>query len=225
MENKEEKKIAADIMNIVRKLGLPLKLDKITEGRGNCFPLAVIAQCNRQEIYNELSWQHQAVIKKDCSLLLRQEVKKFMMNSATKIVKDFRCRYDEVVAPIDGNDWHQYWKKMSQNYEWVDSTFVQGAAWYLNHDIIIVTTSGREEDPFIRISGNHFNTDIECNNTPLIVGCKSDVHYQSLLPIDVGMENIKEAVKAQAEYDENYPPLISSAKNLLTCIIPMQAVK
>ena len=162
MENKEEKKIAADIMNIVRKLGLPLKLDKITEGRGNCFPLAVIAQCNRQEIYNELSWQHQAVIKKDCSLLLRQEVKKFMMNSATKIVKDFRCRYDEVVAPIDGNDWHQYWMKMSQNFEWVDSTFVQGAAWYLIHDIIIITTSGREENPFIRISGNHFNTDIKC---------------------------------------------------------------
>ena len=55
MENKEEKKIAADIMNIVRKLGLPFKLDKITEGKGNCFPLAIIAQFNRQEIYNELS--------------------------------------------------------------------------------------------------------------------------------------------------------------------------
>ena len=55
MENKEEKKIAADIMNIVRKLGLPFKLDRITEGKENCFPLAIIAQCNRQEIYNELS--------------------------------------------------------------------------------------------------------------------------------------------------------------------------
>ena len=64
------------------------------------------------------------------------------MNSSIEIVKEFRCRYDKVVAPIDGYNWHQYWKKMSQNFEWVDSTFVQGAAWYLNHDIIIITTSG-----------------------------------------------------------------------------------
>ena len=75
MDNEDEKKIAADIMNIVRKLQLPFKLDKITEGKGNCFPLALIAQCNRQAIYNELSWQHQDVINKDCSLLLRHEEK------------------------------------------------------------------------------------------------------------------------------------------------------
>ena len=92
MDYEEEKKIAADIMNIVRKLQLPFKLDKITEGKGNCFPLAIIAQCNRQEIYNELSWQQQDVIKKNCSLLLRQEVKQFMMNSSIDIVKGFRCR-------------------------------------------------------------------------------------------------------------------------------------
>ena len=87
MDNEEEKKFAADIMNIVRKLQLPFKLDKITEGKGNCFPLALIAQCNRQAIYNELSLQQKDVIKKDCLLLLRQEVKKFMMNSSIEIVK------------------------------------------------------------------------------------------------------------------------------------------
>ena len=44
-----EEKIAQDIMKAVTRLGLPLRLDKITEGRGNCFPLALIAQCKRKD--------------------------------------------------------------------------------------------------------------------------------------------------------------------------------
>ena len=35
-----DERIAAEIMETVRKLELPLRLDDITEGKGNCFPLS-----------------------------------------------------------------------------------------------------------------------------------------------------------------------------------------
>ena len=50
MENKEEKKIAADIMNILRKLGLPFKLDKITEGKRKLLPIG--SNCSMQQARN-----------------------------------------------------------------------------------------------------------------------------------------------------------------------------
>ena len=50
-----EQRIAKEIMTVVNKLGLPLILDRITEGKGNCFPLAILDQCKRPEILNKLS--------------------------------------------------------------------------------------------------------------------------------------------------------------------------
>ena len=55
VENQEntyqiERKIGKEIQDHVRKLGLPFKLDKLTEGQGNCFPIAVIQQCRRPEV-------------------------------------------------------------------------------------------------------------------------------------------------------------------------------
>ena len=38
MATADEIRIAHEIMKAVRRLQLPLKLDEITEGRGNCFP-------------------------------------------------------------------------------------------------------------------------------------------------------------------------------------------
>ena len=42
-----EGKIANEIMQNVIKLGLPLKLDELTEVLGNCFPVAIIQQLRR----------------------------------------------------------------------------------------------------------------------------------------------------------------------------------
>ena len=49
-----ERKIAHEIMETVERLQLPLKLDQLTEGRGNCFPMAIIQQCHRPEIRQQL---------------------------------------------------------------------------------------------------------------------------------------------------------------------------
>ena len=48
MATEDELRIAHEIMKTVRRLQLPLQLDEITEGRGNCFPLSVLAQCRNQ---------------------------------------------------------------------------------------------------------------------------------------------------------------------------------
>ena len=55
MVTEDEERIALEIMQTVRRLQLPFKLDQITEGRGNCFPLAIQAQCRRPEVTKELS--------------------------------------------------------------------------------------------------------------------------------------------------------------------------
>ena len=70
------------------------------------------------------------------------------------------------------------------NCEWVDYIFVQSTAWFLNHDILIVTTTCTENRPFITISGNLVDENFPCPGTALILGSKSNVHYQSLLPLN-----------------------------------------
>ena len=48
MDDKEnidiERKIAIDIMKTVERLRLPLVLDELTEGKGDCFPLSILSQ-------------------------------------------------------------------------------------------------------------------------------------------------------------------------------------
>ena len=49
-----ERKIADEIMETILRLQLPFKLDKPTEGLGNCFPIAIVQQLQRPEIYQHL---------------------------------------------------------------------------------------------------------------------------------------------------------------------------
>ena len=65
MESQNEQRIAMEILRKIRRLDLPLKLDEITEGRGNCFPLAVLAQCRRVEIFRELNKSIQNIIRQN----------------------------------------------------------------------------------------------------------------------------------------------------------------
>ena len=42
-------------MESVMRLGLPFKLDQLTEGLGNCFPVAISQQLRRPEIFSQLN--------------------------------------------------------------------------------------------------------------------------------------------------------------------------
>ena len=112
-----EEKIAQDIMKAVTRLGLPLRLDKITEGRGNCFPLALIAQCKRKEILGDLPRDVQRLILEECPTKLRQAVTKYMRIRKTDIVTNYKARFEEIVTLVDGKTWLEYWDTMSQDQE------------------------------------------------------------------------------------------------------------
>jgi hypothetical protein len=185
MATQDEKRIANEIMMIVRRLQLPLKLDEITEGRGNCFPLAILAQCRRLEIFRGLSCLTQNLIQQDDPTLFRRAVYSFMTNSRHKTIQNYIKRYQEILANIDNKTWEEYWMVMIKNYEWVDYIFIQSTAWYLRHDIIIVMTTSSENRPFITISGNITDENIPCPGIALTIGSKSSVHYQSLLPLEI----------------------------------------
>ena len=198
METENERRIGLEILKKIRSLNLPLKLDEITEGRGNCFPLAILAQCQRQEIFKDLSNSMQHLIYQNDPTLLRQEIYKFMKTSRHPKINEYKRRYEEIVSVIDQVSWTEYWEVMVKNYEWVDYVFIQSAAWFLSHDIIIVTTTSTESHPFITISGNLNNEKDLCKGPPLIIGSKSQVHYQSLLPLTRQKCEIKPDLPADA---------------------------
>ena len=171
-------------MKTIRKLGLPFKLDQLTEGLGNCFPIAIIQQLRRPEIASRLNRVTTQITKQRTGpSLLRHCVKQFIKTSEHENVARFKQYYEET----EGNreTWTEYWKRMTGNKVWVDSWFVQATAWYLKLDLWIVDCANRDDHPFIRISGNLENPDTPCDGPIMTIGTKSSCHYQSLLPVEM----------------------------------------
>ena len=70
---------ADDIMTSNRRLGLDhFKLDKLTKGEGSCFPLAVLQQLNREEVFVNLREDLRQLARSMDYHLLRQRVKEFI---------------------------------------------------------------------------------------------------------------------------------------------------
>ena len=108
-----EGKIASEIRKTVRALGLPLKLDKLTEGQGNCFPIAIIQQLRRPEIYEQLQLKDRTITKiQDGHKALRLYVVKFIIESENHNVINFRLKFNELEGDITGETWSQYWGRL-----------------------------------------------------------------------------------------------------------------
>ena len=135
MATEDELRIAQEITVTVRRLQLPLRLDEITEGRGNCFPLSVLAQCRRQEIKQHMNKPYRSLIEQNNPTLLRRAVHEFMKKSRHQTIQEYKRRYTEVLAALDNKNWLEYWTVMLRNYEWVDYIFIQSTAWFLQHDM------------------------------------------------------------------------------------------
>ena len=143
-----ELNIANQIMDTVRRLQLPVKLDQLTEGRGNCFPIAVLQQCRRPEILSQLSPLQKEIVKHESTQELRNSVKQFIVKSENPKIVSFKAQYNESVALANGELWEQYWERMSEDRMWVDYTFIQATAWYLKLDMWIIDTSCTESTPY-----------------------------------------------------------------------------
>ena len=194
-----EQRIALEIMDVVRQLELPLKLDKLTKGDGNCFPLAIIQQCKRPEIMSYIRPAIKRFVNKENGhSFLRKEVRNFIMKSKTERVKLFKVQYEQTDGPVNNETWEQYWVRMVTDKTWVDYWFIQATAWFLQLDMWIITTSSTSNSPYIEISGNLEEGGLSVNRAILILGTKSNSHYQSLLPIELVFHQIVQ----QAETSE-----------------------
>ena len=184
-----EKKIADEIMETVNRLQLPFVLDQLTEGRGNCFPIAVIQQCQRPEINKQLKLVTKMLVKTHKNgpkhKAFRYSVMNFIKSSEHPRIQQFRLQYEATDGVVNKETWSDYWKRMLRDGTWVDYWFVQATAWYLELDIWIIATSNTENSPYIAISGNLENEIIPCNGPIITLGTKSNCHYQSLLPIEM----------------------------------------
>ena len=195
--------MAFEIMNAISRCQLHMMLDEITEGDGNCFPRAVVQQCKRQEIQKNI--ENNKKIKARHFMSIRTAVCDFMLTISHPCIEMFKQSYIANEFPVSRISWHDYWYAMRQNKVWVDYKFIQGTAWYLSHDIMIVTTGSTPENPYIYISGNKEDKNIPCPGVPLLIGSQLDLHFQSLLPTDHAQ---KSGTFASLDLSEdNFPPL------------------
>ena len=180
--------LAQEIQEIIRQTELPFKLDEITIGDGNCFPRAVLQQCQRKLVKNYLRNRQ---VNLRTYMELKRNVCQFMLKeSNVPMLREFKVRFEarQGEARLRGehaHTWNQYWMTMAKDGEWVDAVFVQATAWYLFSDIhLIPTATATKENPFFTINGNYTYETASCPGPALLLGYNSNLHYQSVLPID-----------------------------------------
>ena len=181
-----EKRIAQEIMDTIHRLELPFKLDQLTEGLGNCFPIAIIQQLRRPEISCQLRPATRRLLKCETGHhLLRKSVHQFIIKSKSPRINELKSQYEETDGLVGGETWNEYWTRMTIDRTWVDYWFVQATAWYLQLDIWIVATSNTEESPYIEVNGNLADGSKPSHGPMITLGTKSNSHFQSILPIEM----------------------------------------
>ena len=180
--------LAQQIEETIRQTELPFKMDEITIGDGNCFTRAVLQQCQRNPVKNYLRSRQ---LNLGNYMELKKNVCQFMLKeSNVPMLREFKVRFEarQGEARLRGehaHTWNQYWMTMAKDGEWVDAVFVQATAWYLFSDIhLIPTATATKENPFFTINGNYTYETASCPGPALLLGYNSNLHYQSVLPID-----------------------------------------
>ena len=158
--------------------------DEETPGDGNCFPRAIIQQCERNEV-KEWMREHEPLKIASSHHDLRVKVSRFALEESNDNMRNLREHYENVQIPLrnDGRSWTDYWRWMSQDKIWADDIFIQATAWYLGLDIKIITFTSTPRNPFMTVSGGKDSS--ESNKPNLYVGyypVEPYLHYQSLLP-------------------------------------------
>ena len=123
-----EERIANEIMQTVNTLGLPFKLDQLTEGQGNCFPIAILQQMKRPEIFSQLKLGKKMMLKARSPVkILRLNVKRLITISECQntYVERLKKYYIETDGIVKGISWDEYWTDMNKDRTWVDSWFIE----------------------------------------------------------------------------------------------------
>ena len=181
-----ERRWADKIMASNRRLVLDyFKLDKLTKGEGSCFPIAVVQQLNREDIFDHLREDLRNMARTLDHHMLREKVKDFIcrLKKNHQKVRELKeiFNIDQAARQEAGEEsktWEKYWMCMLVDTEWADGYFVRSAAWYLEMNIQIMDTKCNTDEPYYTIDGDF--TGEGCTNI-LYIGYVSEVHYQSLL--------------------------------------------
>ena len=178
--------LALEIQQTLARLGLPFKLDNITQGDGNCFSRAVVQQCQREVFQDELKREKRYPENyKD----LKKNVVKFVKGSKIALVLEMKKEYENRQEELsrsgkESESWDKYWERMLKDKEWADAMFATATAWYLNRDIFVIPSTAVDVQPWIPFMGNWQSHEIPCPGVPLLLGYNNNLHYQSLLPTE-----------------------------------------
>ena len=178
--------LALEIQQTLARLGLPFKLDNITEGDGNCFSRAVVQQCQREVVQEELKREKRYPEDyKD----LKKKVVQFVKGTKIPLVLEMKREYENRQEELrrsgkESESWDKYWERMLKDKEWADAMFATATAWYLNRDIFVIPSTAVDVQPWIPFLGNWQGTQVPCPGVPLLLGYNNNLHYQSLLPTE-----------------------------------------
>ena len=164
----------------IQRCQLSLKLDNETEGQGNCFPNAIVQQCRRPEVKAWLQKNNPSAIFGG-QQWVRWKITNFALKSRKRTISELKRKYEMEIEHVEHKTWNEYWTQMAQDGTWVDHMFVQVTAWFLNLDIMILTSSSLPNSPFIFIDGNMNNVPEDMKGPPILLGNYTNVHYQSLI--------------------------------------------
>ena len=199
-----ERGLADQIMNHVKKHKLKYKLDKLTRGHGNCFMIAVLQQLQQEHIYQGLSQQLKNLADGFSQMKLRQVIADFVNQGTDSRISGIKSQYNEArSAGLMAESWEDYWERLRLNGNWADTFFVHATAFFLKMNIQMVDTSA---SPFYMIEG----TRDTCLSKTIVLGLKTNVHYQSLLHT-----HSPQIVKPESEIEEACPSCNKKTKNLI----------
>ena len=170
----------------IARTGLPLKLDSQTPAEGNCFSHAVIQQCQRAVVREELQRQGRTVTN---FMDLKRDVRQFVLDRQQHPrIKAMKANYEQKQGQLAREEkptrgWSTYWEDMLKDGEWADDSFVQATAFYLSLDIcLVIADSATNTQLYQPMSGDIETGEVGSLQGPaLLIGYISDRHYQSLL--------------------------------------------
>ena len=189
-----ERSVGKELEALIEERKLPFKLDKLTKGNGSCWMIAVFQQCKRTEIWLYLQDDMKTLVENMDTDGLRNTVANFMLTSNHPKIKTYKERYDR----NDGSEvsWNALWNMMRNPSKWADQNFMQGTAWLLGVDIMILNSKSINGIiNFNKFSGNLEEEDVPSIVPPMTIGYRTRCHFQSILPNEIhdgGASKIRE---------------------------------
>ena len=104
-----ERKMADRIQESCQRLDLPMKLDRLTKGEGNCFMVCVLQQLKSSDVYSNLSDDLKRLADGMDPMKLRTEVTGFVRKSRHPRVQMMKDSYlPDPTVQGDPRTWEDY---------------------------------------------------------------------------------------------------------------------